>query len=220
MKLIVVFCSGLLLFANSPAMAQTPPREISVTADSWAWLPPDHLRLTIQISESGKNAAEAAAKVETSRDAIIKALGKVAAGAVIRNRGENFSGAQSASVTASSIVNVVQYIGVETSELKLASSIIDAALQAGAKSVDEVTYSVRKREAEKQQAIAAATKLAQEKAAAIASSLGVTLGAPQGASIVEEQPAKTRRLQAQLGEDAFNYSDEDYHVFVIMQYAL
>ncbi|OBR68018.1 hypothetical protein A7K91_18995 [Paenibacillus oryzae] len=72
---------------------------------------------------------------------------------------------------------VTHMLSVKLSDIALTGTVIDTAVANGANRVSEVTFQASNAEAAYHQALASAIKQAQEKAAVIASTLGVSLSA-------------------------------------------
>ena len=151
--------------------------------------------------------------------AVREAAAAVDKAASFESRGDTFSGANGG-LSKGQAVTIRRSLGVETRELTKLSALLDAVLNAGAKTVANVEYRITNAEAAKIQAANLAAQRAQIKAQQIAKSLGVTLGDVVGVSQTEESAGTIFRERARQGTSPLSEADMDVKIFVSVDYAL
>ncbi len=219
---------GILLILSPQALAEipsplsTPSQEIEVSADAWAWTPPDHVRVTVLVEASGKTSVEALKVLQGKAGTITAAIKQVIGEeGNINSRGDEITPTGQSKLDTTAEVQMKRYIGIETKALEKSSAIIDAALKAGARSITDVDYAVRDDHQNRLHAIEEATQRAKNKAEALAKSLGITLGSVLSATVTEESDGRTLRDKRIRGEDvAANYRDTDSHIFVSLRFGI
>ncbi len=212
---------GTLIAQGGDQGAQIP-NEVAVTADAWAWAPPDHVRLTILLRASGATAGEAQAIILEKEGKIVQALKQLAPDNFqVLPRGDKFTaGEKGAAIAKNSPITVERYLGIETAALNKAAQLVDAALNAGGESVTDVLYLVKNDASLNELAMQDATKKARGKAEAIAKSLGVQLGPLLSATVSEEPAGRIIREKFQRGVELEMFGDNDMHVFVSLRFGI
>ena len=173
---------ALTLFVpGSPAQTATPP---SVQAQGTATIAvtPNQAQLTVSMTTNGTTAQDAGQQNATLTAAVIAALQKQAgaSGTIqtvsysVSPRYNNPTPTQPAAIVGYSATNTVQ---LTLTNLTLIGGAIDAATQAGATSVSNLTLGLQDPQPSLQAALTAAAKIALANASAIASGLGGKTGA-------------------------------------------
>jgi len=165
--------------AADPTSATVPEHTISVTGTGRVTLTPDVADLRLGVNITRPTATEA-------RDAAAEAMTKVVA--AIRNAGVADKDIQTASLSLQPVYDytnngngkltgfqVVNVVAVTARDIAKVGDLIDAAVGAGATSVDGVNFRVNDETAAEAQARTAAVADAHAKANALASAAGVTI---------------------------------------------
>ncbi len=198
------------------------PRDISVQGEATLFSAPDTLRITALVETLGATTTDAQKNLDSTISKLIAQLTAAAPGKVtVSSRGTTFSvaGAKAPGVSPNTQVTARGFVGLESSELSLAAKLVDTALAAGATSVPDIDFVVRKNEELKLRAVNEATANARHQAEAIASSLGVKLGKLLSATVTEEPLGAILRNNRQLGGSAVNqYADEEIRIFVALRF--
>jgi uncharacterized protein YggE len=169
--------------AHVGALAQTttPTSEqlqyIRVSGEASVSSAPDEVSLDLGVTTQAKSAQDAAAENAKKVETVLAALKKEAGeGAAVRTtqyglnpdyrqvRGEN----EPPTITSYTAYNMVQ---VRTHDLARIGRIIDAAISAGANTIQSVSFTINEENAARNEALKAATANAMSKAEAIASAL-------------------------------------------------
>ena len=158
------------------AVSGKRPSRVVVSGDAVVQVQPDTVVLFIAVVTQHKNALNAQAENAAQSDAVIRAL-KAAAGtgAEIKTGGYSLTPQrvyrenQPPTITGYEARNSVT---VTLSDLTRIGAVIDAASQAGANNVDNVSFILRKDRPARNEALAEATRTAISKAQAIAQALG------------------------------------------------
>ncbi len=209
-----------LLLMGSLASAQVPtasemPAQIGVVGESWVWLPRDTARLTVELSEVGNSADEAARALLNKKISLKVAVGKKAANAF------NFidQGLQLKGGEAKSSWQAVEVLLIETKKFDLLGTLVDELRKVALSPAAPIEYLSRAATKEKEAALKEASARAREQAQTISKSLGVNLLSLLSATVNEEPSGTTLRLtrddessEEQTGEVG------EYHVLVSLQY--
>lgn len=179
------FATAVLGAAQTPAAGT-----IQATGTATVNVNPDQVQLNITVSTDGATAAAAAQQNATQTATVTKALQQVlgSAGSLqtvsysVYPRYNNTPN-QPPTIVGYTASNTLQ---VTSSDLTLAGPLIDAANQAGANSVGNLSFSLKDPDPARQQALTAASKQALAHAAAIAAGLGAHAG-----SVVSAQEGST-----------------------------
>ena len=198
------------------------PRDISVQGEATMFSAPDTLRITAVVETLGATTTDAQKNLDSTIAKLTAQLSAAAPGKItVSSRGTTFSdaGAKARGVSPNTQVTARGFVGLESSELSLAAKLVDTALAAGATSVPDIDFVVRKNEELKLRAVNEATAKARRQAEAIASSLGVKLGKVLSATVTEEPLGAILRNNRQLGGSAVNqYVDEEIRIFVALRF--
>jgi uncharacterized protein YggE len=164
---------------GSVAVAGEAPRRLTrvlVTGDSIVQAQPDTAILSISVVTQNKRALDAQSENANKSDAVVRAIKLAAgAGAEVKTSGyvlepqRLYRENQPPTITGYEARNSVT---VTLSDLTKVGAVIDAASQAGANNVDNVSFTLRKDRPAKSQALTEATREALDKAQAIAGALG------------------------------------------------
>ncbi len=170
----------LLTLATAPLVAQSQPRTVQATGSATVTANPDQAQIDVGVVTNGSTAQDSAQQNATMTTAVLTAIKAVlgSAGTVqtvsysVSPRYSNVQG-QTSTIIGYQTVNSVR---VTTNDLSIIGKLIDAANQAGANNVGNLSFGLQDSEPKIQQALAAATKQAMTHAGAIAAGLGATLG--------------------------------------------
>jgi len=149
---------------------------VLVTGDSIVQAQPDTATLTISVVTQARRALEAQQQNANQSDAVVRALkGAAGAGAEIKTSGYSlqpvrvYKEGQPPTITGYEARNSVTVV---LSDLTRVGAVIDAAAQAGANDVAGITFTLRKDQPARDQALGDATREAVSKAQVIARALG------------------------------------------------
>jgi uncharacterized protein YggE len=178
MKMRLATAAALLFAAG--AIAQTVPaqrRVIRAYGEASVSVRPDVARISVGVVTQERTASDAATKNAEQAAAVIAAL-RALLGATAEIRTSSYSltaliNAQQ-QITGFLANNVVE---ATVADLSLIGRVIDAAIQAGANRVESLRMGLKDDETQRAQALRLAAQKARVKAEAIASGLGVRLGA-------------------------------------------
>jgi uncharacterized protein YggE len=174
--LFISLAGGAMLPAQTVA-----PGTVQATGTVTMSVNPDQVSLDVTVNTQGPTAQQAAASNATQTTAVINALKQVL-GSTGTVQTINYSvypvysnnPAQSGVVVGYAASNSVR---ATTTDLTLPGPLIDTANQAGASSVNNLSFGLQNSDPYVQQALSAAAKQAQAHATAIASGLGSKTGA-------------------------------------------
>jgi uncharacterized protein YggE len=149
---------------------------VMIVGDSVVQAQPDTAILMIAVVTQGRRALDAQQQNATQTDAVLRAL-KAAAGASAEIKTSGYSlqpqrvykEGQPPTITGYEARNTVT---VTTSELNKIGNIIDAAAEAGANDVSNISFTLRKDRPARDRALSEATREAVSKAQVIATALG------------------------------------------------
>lgn len=162
--------------AQTVTRGATELTRISVLGDAVIQSQPDTAIVMLAVVTQNASASEAQAENASKSDAVVRAA-KVAAGqnAEVKTSGYNlqpqfdYQPNQTPKITGYIARNSVT---VTMSELARVGTVIDAASRAGANSVDNLSFTLRRDEQARSQALTGATREAMSKARVIAEALG------------------------------------------------
>jgi uncharacterized protein YggE len=149
---------------------------VVVTGDATVRVQPDTVTVSLAVVTQNASASEAQAENASRTDAVVRAVRSAAgAGAQVQTSGYSvqpqYAYREGAPPTITSYV-VRNSVAVTTGELDRAGAILDAASRAGANSVDSLSFTLRRDEQARGQALSAATREALTKARVVAETLG------------------------------------------------
>jgi len=149
---------------------------VVVTGDATVQAQPDTAVLIVAVVTQNASASEAQAENASKTDAVVRAVKTAAgAGAEVRTSGYSlqpqYAYKEGAPPTITSFV-ARNAVNVTTGSLERVGSVIDAATRAGANNVDGLSFTLRRDEAARAQALSAATREATAKARTVAEALG------------------------------------------------
>ncbi|HTR62598.1 MAG TPA: SIMPL domain-containing protein [Candidatus Binataceae bacterium] len=190
--LLASFVAGAI---GLPATAQADqPRTIVVSGNGDASARPDLANLSFAIEVHAKTATEAASRNAAAAQKVTDALkarlgdkGKVSTGGYSLT--PDYQQHQNGGMNMAVIVgyNAQNTISVETSAMDLLGELIDAGIAAGANRVNALDFTLKNDTRARAEALANASRDAQQQAQALAASLNVRLGRIMTAS-TEGQP--------------------------------
>lgn len=175
------FAFILFLAAAVPLSAQTQSAgTIQATGNASISVNPDQASIDVSVMTQGATAQQAAQQNASQTNNVIGALKQVLGSSgtvqtVSYSVYPNYSTTpgQTSQITGYTVNNTVR---ATTTDLSLPGPLIDAANQAGAGSVGNLSFGLQNPEPYQEQALTAAAKQAQAHAAAIAAGLGVKAG--------------------------------------------
>lgn len=184
--------------ASAPAVRGTT--RVVVTGDATVRAQPDTATLFVAVVTQNASASEAQAENASRTDAVLRAVKSAAgAGAEVKTSGYSvqpqyvYKEGTPPAITGYVVRNSVS---VTTGELDRAGAIIDAASRAGANSFDGLSFTLRRDEQARGQALSAATREALAKARVVADTLG---GRVARVVEVQEGGAAPRPVLGNLG---------------------
>ncbi|HZI18607.1 MAG TPA: SIMPL domain-containing protein [Pyrinomonadaceae bacterium] len=159
--------------------AGTSAREltrVTVTGDSLVQARPDTAVVTVAVVTQNASASEAQAENASRSEAVVRAV-KAAAGAGAEVQTTGYSLQPQYAYREGAAPQITSYVArngvtVTLSDLTRVGAVIDAASRAGANNVEGLSFTLRRDEQVRRQALAAATREALDKARAIAEALG------------------------------------------------
>lgn len=175
------FAFILLLTAAVALPAQTQSAgTIQATGNASLSVNPDQASIDVSVITQGATAQQAAQQNATQTNSVIGALKQVL-GSSGTIQTVSYSVYPTYSSTPGQSNKLIGYtasntVRATTTDLTLPGPLIDAANQAGAGSVSNLSFSLQNPEPYEEQALTAAAKQAQAHAAAIAAGLGVKAG--------------------------------------------
>jgi uncharacterized protein YggE len=171
----------LVTLGAATLFAQSQPRTVQATGSATVTATPDQAQIDVGVVTNGSTAQDSAQQNATMTTAVLTAV-KAVLGSAGTVQTVNYSVNPRYSTTPGQNNMIVGYqtnnsVRVTTNDLTIIGKLIDAANQAGANSVGNLSFGLQDSEPKIQQALAAATKQAMSHAGAIAAGLGATLGA-------------------------------------------
>lgn len=149
---------------------------VVVTGEATVRAQPDTAILSLAVVTQNASASEAQAENASRTDAVVRAVRSAAgAGAEVKTSGYSVQPQYAYKEGVPPTINayvVRNSVTVTTGELDRAGAIIDAASRAGANSVDSLSFTLRRDEQARGQALSAATREALAKARVVAETLG------------------------------------------------
>ncbi|MDQ2693130.1 MAG: SIMPL domain-containing protein [Chloroflexota bacterium] len=180
--------------APSNAGSQSNLRTLSVSGSGEAFLAPDIAYINVGVHTEAATAAEAVAENNTQTQELIQAL--IDFGIAAEDiRTTNFSiwpmdqfDPVTGRPTGEKTYAVDNTVYVTVRELDGLGDLLDAAVTAGANTVNSIQFDVEDKDDALQQARAEAVEDAREQAQAIAQAAGLSLGEIQSISFIDPQP--------------------------------
>ncbi len=177
----------LLLLHASIALAQTAAGTVQATGNASIAVPPDQAQLAVSVSTEGATADAAGQQNANTSFTLMTALtALIGSNGTVQTLSYSVNPRYSASTStqASTIVGytATNSLQITLNNLTLIGKTIDTANQSGATSVGGLTLGLQNSEPVMLQALMAAAKQAQTRAASIASGLGARIGALVSAS--------------------------------------
>jgi uncharacterized protein len=162
--------------ATQTGTATSELTRVTVMGDALVQTRPDTAVVTVAVVTQNASASEAQAENASRSDAVVRAV-KAAAGPGAEVQTSGYSLQPQYAYREGSAPQITSYIArngvtVTLSDLTRVGAVIDAASRAGANNVDGLSFTIRRDEQVRRQALAAATREALEKARAIAQALG------------------------------------------------
>jgi uncharacterized protein YggE len=190
-----------LFSCSSCTRKRSPPTRVTVIGEASFNTPPDAAVMIFSVVTQSPQALEAQQQNASKSDAVIKAV-KDAAGANAEVKTNSYTLQPQNDSRDNKLPKIVGYetrnsLMVTIGDLSKVGTVIDAASQAGANSIDRVSFILKDNSVASGQVMADATRQAMTKARAIAQSMG-----GQVVRLVEEQEQGTTGLQ----QGEFTYS--------------
>ncbi len=206
---IVLLVVGLISFAVILWFyfpSQQKLTRITVIGDSKAKLSPDTALVTFSVVTQDKQALNAQQENAKKSEAVKKAVEAVVGDAKTEFKTSGYNLDPEENYSSSKMPKIIGYevrntVTVSVNDLKLVGNIIDAAIKAGANSVEGISFVVGEDSPNQGNALALATKQAMAKAETIAKSLNGKI-----VRVVETREGGTPNLP-QFNEDAMYASN-------------
>ena len=180
----------LVVFAASCSSNPLPLTRVTVAGETSMKAQPDAAIVVLSVITQGKQALNAQQDNARKSDAVIQAL-KASAGADPEIKSSDYSLQPQYDYRYNKLPKIIGYearnsVMVTMGDLTKVGAVIDAATQAGANSVESVSFILRDNSPVRGQALAEASRQAMTKAQSIAQAMG-----GQVVRVVEEQEAGT-----------------------------
>jgi uncharacterized protein YggE len=187
------------IFATACGSKQERLTRVSVTGEAKAQAQPDTAVIVLSVVTQNKQAFNAQQENARKSEAVINAV-KQTAGANPEIKTSDYRLQPQYSYQDSRLPTIIGYearnsVTVIMGELNNVGAVIDAASQAGANSVESVSFTLRENNQARSQTLDAATRQAMSKAQAIAQALGGRV-----VRVVEEQEGAGNRLPSTSDE--------------------
>lgn len=174
------------------ASKTTGHTRVTVTGEAVVQMQPDTAIVTIAVVTQNASASEAQAENASKTDAVVRAV-KSAAGPNAEVKTSGYMLQPQYAYKEGAPPRITSYIArnsiaVTLSDLSRVGVVIDAASRAGANTVENLSFTLRRDEQARRQALASATREALEKARAVGEALGGRI-----VRVVEVQEAGTMR---------------------------
>jgi uncharacterized protein YggE len=184
MTRVAIFVSIVLSLV--PAWAQTTPASVQAQGSASIGVQPDQAQLTVSVTTNGATAQDAGQQNANLTALVTSSLQKlIGSSGTIQTVSYSISPRYS-NGTATQAPAIVGYSATLTEQVTLTDRVIDAANQAGATSVGNLTLGLQNPDPSLNTALAAAAKQALTHAASIAAGLGGKIGA-----VISAQEAST-----------------------------
>lgn len=211
-----MWIGGALLMASLLVGAQTAEptlagTRISASAESVVNVKPDQARLSIAVVTEAPTSQDAAAKNAQETEKLIAAIKKgLGKSGEYKTSGywinPQYQTGEKAKPRISHYV-ARNSVEVTVNDLAIVGKVIDAATQAGANSIGSLQFSVKDEESAKTDALVLATKLAREKATAMAKALGMQVSRVVAVSDGDAPTVMPQMMMARGAmADSANYS--------------
>lgn len=177
---------------DSAAARAAELTRVSVTGEAVVQMQPDTAIVTVAVVTQNASASEAQAENASRSDAVVRAV-KSAAGPNAEVKTSGYMLQPQYAYKEGAPPRITSYIArnsvtVTMSDLTRVGAVIDAASRAGANTVENLSFTLRRDEQARRQALTAATREALEKARAVGQALGGRL-----VRVVEVQEAGMMR---------------------------
>lgn len=186
--------------STAPAGGQaTDTTRVSVTGSASISVPSDRARIRLAVETEGPSAAEAADRNARLMDAIIRAVRPVAGtDATIATAGYRLFPRYTSDRSVPGGQRITGYqatntISVTLTDVERMSSVVDAALGAGANRIEDLSFFASDTEPARLEAIALATRRARNEAEVVARTLGLDVLGPESVSISRSAPPSPMR---------------------------
>lgn len=201
--LATTFSATLAIFAGACGPKQERLTRVSVTGEAKAQAQPDTAVIVLSVVTQNKQALTAQQENARKSEAVINAV-KQTAGANPEIRTSDYSLQPQYSYQDSRLPTIIGYearnsVTVMMSELNNVGAVVDAASEAGANSVQGVSFTLRENNQARSQTLDAATRQAMSKAQAIAQALGGRI-----VRVVEEHEGAVNRNPGAADEQAYD----------------
>lgn len=190
----------ILFFCSSCARKAPPPTRVTVIGEASLNTPPDAAVIILSVVTQSPQALEAQQQNASKTDAVIKAV-KDAAGANAEVKTNSYNLQPQNDYRDNKLPKIIGYetrnsLLVTISDLTKVGTVIDAASQAGANSIDRVSFILKDNNVVSGQVLAEATRQAMTKASSIAQAMGGHV-----ARLVEEQETPGAGMTVNMAYD-------------------
>jgi uncharacterized protein YggE len=176
----VAVITVLTLGAVSLSAQSTTTRTVQATGSATVSATPDQAHLDVGVVTNAPTAQDSAQQNATMTTAVLTAVKAVLGSAgTVQTISYTVSPRYSTSPGQANVIvgyTTTNTVRITTNDLSIIGKLIDAANQAGANSVGNLSFGLQDPEPKVQQALSLATKQAMTHATAIAGGLGATLG--------------------------------------------
>lgn len=198
---------AILFFCSSCARKGPPPTRVTVIGEASLNAQPDAAVMIFSVVTQSSQALEAQQQNASKSEAVIKAV-KDAAGANAEIKTNAYNLQPQHDYRDNKLPKIIGYetrnsLLVTISDLTKVGTVIDAASQAGANSIDSVSFILKDNSVVSGQVLAEATRQAMTKASSIAQAMGGRV-----ARLVEEQETSTSGLGPAEMTSAITYARE------------
>jgi len=220
---LFVFLSVPSLVLAEPPIAPPPGEgltEISVVGDAPFIAPPDFLTVEVKLEQTAATAVDAFSQLDARSTKIAETAAAACPSASAHSRGDKILPLTGAllNLKSGSPLSVQRTLAVDCAKVEQSGKLIDALLNISGNTIVDVSYSVRNSSGPVVSAIELAGKRGAEKAAAMASALGVKLGALVSSVATEEPEGDALREQLHQGQPALDFGDKRLRVYVQLRY--
>jgi uncharacterized protein YggE len=199
--LVATFSATLAIFASACGSKQERLTRVTVTGEAKAQAQPDTAVIVLSVVTQNKQALNAQQENARKSEAVINAV-KQTAGVNPEIRTSDYSLQPQYNYQDSRLPTIIGYearnsVTVMMGDLNNVGAVVDAASQAGANSVQGVSFTLRENNQARSQTLDAATRQAMSKAQAIAQALGGRI-----VRVVEEHEGAVNRTPGTADEQA------------------
>ena len=198
----LILCVALLLTAGC-AKKSNPATKVTVAGEAIVRVEPDTAVLVLSVVTQSAQAVAAQQENARKSDSVSNSV-KATAGSNVEIKTSDYTLQPQYDYRDNKLPRIVSYIArnsviVTMSELNKVGGVIDAASQAGANSIDGISFTVRQTSPVRGKSLAEATQQAMNKARSIAEALGGRV-----LRVVEESEGSTVSNESAYASESFN----------------